>query len=71
MPPLVSLRARAELDEVPLELQLLVANEVDELADRRRTALCLALPRLGLAALQRAGALRGDSHVGGVVAGSA
>ena len=51
MPPRSSLRARLELVELPLELQLLVADEVDELADR--AALCLALPALGLAALQR------------------
>ena len=36
---------------LPLELQLMVADEVEELTDC--AALCLALPPLGLAALQR------------------
>ena len=47
-----SLRARLdEFEELPMELQLLVADEVDELVDR--AALCLALPALGITALQR------------------
>ena len=42
---------RKELKEIPLELQLMVADSVDALADR--AALCLALPPLGLAALRQ------------------
>ena len=43
--------SRSQFEELPLELQLLVADEVDALTDR--ASLCLALPALGLAALRQ------------------